>query len=558
MTDSIRLRGVRQNNLQNLDLDLPLGELILLTGVSGSGKSSLAFDTLYAEGQRRYVETFSPYARQFLDRMDRPAADRIEGIPPAIAIDQTNPVRTSRSTVGTRTELNDHLMLLFARAARLDCHGCGREVRRDSPESIWSQLRAGLAAGTRLVVAFPVRVPESLGADMVRQMLAQQGYVRFQHQGPDQLEVIQDRVRLAEDQRGRLIEALETALDKGHGRALVYPLDAERQPGEPWRFSADLHCAHCDIGYHDPAPNLFSFNSPVGACETCRGFGRTIGIDWSLVIPDPGKALLGGAVKPIQSDSYAEVQADLIRFAHQRGVPTDVPWRDLTESDREWVIAGEGHWDDGVWYGLQRFFDWLEGRTYKMHVRVLLSRYRSYDLCPSCAGARLRDEALDWRLGDRALALAALPVGARFSHARVRMPDEVWEALPGLGIHDLMRLPIQRARAFFDGLVLEGALDQALDLLLTEIRARLGYLCEVGVGYLTPDRQSRTLSGGEVQRINLTTALGTSLVNTLFVLDEPSIGLHPRDMDRVTRVLHQLRDRGNSLLVVEHDPQLMQ
>ena len=554
--DCIRLRGVRQNNLKNLDLDLPLGELIVVTGVSGSGKSSLAFDTVYAEGQRRYVETFSPYARQFLDRMDRPAADRIEGIPPAIAIDQTNPVRTSRSTVGTMTELNDHLKLLMARAARLFCRGCGREVQRDTPESIWTQLGGDSGAdGPRVLIAFPVPVPESLGTAQVREMLAQQGYVRLLREDGPVLEVIQDRLRLTPENRGRALEAIETALARGHGRMLIYPIGADREPGTPRRFSADLHCPDCDIAYRDPLPNLFSFNSPVGACETCRGFGRTIGIDWNLVIPDPGKSLIEGVIKPIQSDSYSEVQEDLMRFAHRRGLPTDVPWRDLPESDRDWVLEGEGDWEQGVWYGIRRFFDWLEGRAYKMHVRVLLSRYRSYDSCPTCRGARLKDEALDWRLGEE-----GPRAGGRGPSSDDR-PSALGprpSPLPGLNIHDLMGLPIGRLRAFFEALTLPGALDQAMDLLLPEIRSRLRYLGEVGLDYLTLDRQSRTLSGGEVQRINLTTALGTSLVNTLFVLDEPSIGLHPRDMDRVTAVLHRLRDQGNSLLVVEHDPQVMQ
>ncbi|WP_242470835.1 excinuclease ABC subunit UvrA [Thiocystis violacea] len=556
MNDSIRLRGVRQNNLKNLDLDLPLGELIVITGVSGSGKSSLAFDTLHAEGQRRYVETFSPYARQFLDRLDRPAADRIEGIPPSIAIDQANPVRTSRSTVGTMTELNDHLKLLFARAARLFCQGCGRPVRRDSPETIWEHLAAG-DASPRVLIAFSVAVPESLGLEAVRKLLAQQGYIRLLSETADRIEVIQDRLRLTPENRGRAIEALETALAKGHGRVLVYPLDADHQTGEPWRFSSDRHCPDCDITYRDPAPNLFSFNSPQGACETCHGFGRTIGIDWGLVVPDPSKSLIEGAIKPIQSDSYSEIQEELMGFAHRQGIPTDVPWQALTEADRQWVIEGDGEWDAGVWYGLRRFFAWLEGRSYRMHVRVLLSRYRSYDLCPTCDGARLKDEGLDWRIGDQALAERTLAAGRRFRHARSRMSEAARERLPGLNLHDLLRLPIARARDFFRDLRLDGPMDQAMDLLLAEIRARLGYLCEVGLGYLTLDRQSRTLSGGEVQRINLTTALGTSLVNSLFVLDEPSIGLHPRDMDRVVRVLHRLRDQGNSLVVVEHDPQVM-
>ena len=557
-SEVIRLRGVRQNNLKGLDLDLPLGELIVVTGVSGSGKSSLAFDTVYAEGQRRYVETFSPYARQFLDRMDRPRADAIDGIPPAIAIDQTNPVRTSRSTVGTMTELNDHLKLLFARAAQLYCHGCGRAVRRDNPESIWAALRRRAGDDPpRVLICFEVAVPEGLAPAQLRELLAQQGYVRIQQESADRIEVIQDRLRLTDDNRGRTIEALEAALHQGQGRLRVYPMDAERRPGQPWPFSSALHCADCDIGYRDPTPSLFSFNSPLGACPECRGFGRVIGIDWSLVIPDASKSLLDGAVRPIQSDSYAEVQEDLIAFANRRGIPVDVPWGELSEADRRWVIDGEGEWEARVWYGLRRFFDWLEGRSYKMHVRVLLSRYRSYEPCPSCAGARLKDEALDWRVGDHAQADAVLDRAARFRPGRVGMPDLNWLGLPGLGLHDLMRLPIGACRRFFDGLTLVGAMDQAMDLLLTNIRSRLRYLDEVGLDYLTLDRQSRTLSGGEVQRINLTTALGTSLVNTLFVLDEPSIGLHARDVDRIIAILQRLRDQGNSLLVVEHDADVM-
>jgi len=561
--DCIRLRGVQQNNLKDLNLDLPLGRLIVVTGVSGSGKSSLAFDTVYAEGQRRYVETFSPYARQFLDRMDRPRAERIDGIPPAIAIDQTNPVRTSRSTVGTMTELNDHLKLLFARAGRLFCHGCGREVRRDTPESIWGALlnRSG-NSGPRALICFDVSVPEAMTADEIKELLAQQGYIRYQSEEARRIEVIQDRLRLTQENQGRAVEALEAALAQGHGRLRVYPLDTDRNPGRPWRFSADLHCPDCDIHYREPTPNLFSFNSPLGACESCRGFGRTIGIDWALVIPDETKSLLDGAVKPIQSDSHAEVQEDLIACAHRRGVPTDVPWCELSAADRTWVLEGEGEWqkpDHGqrVWYGIRRFFGWLEGRSYKMHVRVLLSRYRSYDACTACNGARLKNEGLDWRVGSHELADAAMPRGERFRHAGTAMAETAWYGLPGLGIHDLMRLPIDRCRGFFDELTLPATMDQAMDLLLANIRSRLRYLVQVGLGYLTLDRQSRTLSGGEVQRINLTTALGTSLVNTLFVLDEPSIGLHPRDMDRVVAILHQLRDQGNSLLVVEHDPQVM-
>ncbi|NIR30586.1 MAG: excinuclease ABC subunit A, partial [Gammaproteobacteria bacterium] len=556
----IRIQGARQNNLKGLNLRLPLNELIVVTGVSGSGKSSLAFDTIYSEGQRRYVETFSPYARQFLERMDKPQADRIDGIPPAIAIDQTNPVRTSRSTVGTMTELNDHIKLLFARAALLHCRGCGALVREDTPESIWGQILDKVSApesAPRALITFKVAVPENFSQAEVEDALAKQGYTRFQRKHKRALEVIQDRVRLARHRKARVIEDLEAALKHGRGHVSVYPLDAQGQPGKPWRFSSGLHCAECDITYREPLPNLFSFNSPIGACATCRGFGRTMGIDYGLVVPDERKSLEEGAIRPWQTESYRECQSDLMRFARQRGVPTDVPWRKLKKRHRRWVIAGEGDWDDGVWYGVARFFEWLETKSYKMHIRVLLSKYRAYNPCPACKGARLKPEALLWRLGSREDADAVLAPERRFKPDIMSINAEQHAGLPGLTVHDVMLLPIERGHQFFQQVHLPAPLDEATDLLLGEIRSRLGYLVEVGLGYLTLDRQSRTLSGGEVQRINLTTALGTSLVNALFVLDEPSIGLHARDMGRVIGVLQRLRDAGNSLVVVEHDPQIM-
>ncbi|MGE5241441.1 MAG: excinuclease ABC subunit UvrA [Bacteroidota bacterium] len=593
---SIRVKNARQNNLKGFDLELPLNELIVVTGVSGSGKSSLAFDTIYAEGQRRYVETFSPYARQFLERMDKPAADAIEGIPPAIAIDQVNPVRTSRSTVGTMTELNDHLKLLFARAARLYCRGCGREVRRDTPDSILAELMTRASGEIPALITFTVTVPKNFTEKEILGLLANQGYTRIHRKYGEQIEVIQDRVRLAPDNRARIIEDLEAALKIGRGRVTVHvgaaagpspsspsllpqggegsltptPLphagegrsvrsepSARRATSFTWRFSSELHCADCDIAYREPVPNFFSFNSPIGACDTCRGFGRTIGVDYALVVPDESKTLAQGAVRPWQTQSYIECQGDLMRFARKRGVPTDVPWRELAEKHKRWVLDGEGEWNDKVWYGVARFFKWLETKAYRMHIRVLLSKYRAYTPCPACHGARLKPEALLCRLGTQSDAEHVLAPANRFRPAETTLSDTQWTGLPGLNIHDVMCLPIERVSDFFRNLNLPAPLDQAADLLLGEIRSRLRYLVEVGLGYLTLDRQSRTLSGGEVQRINLTTALGTSLVNTLFVLDEPSIGLHARDMNRVIGVLQRLRDAGNSLLVVEHDPQVM-
>ncbi|MGD8930979.1 MAG: excinuclease ABC subunit UvrA [Chromatiales bacterium] len=557
--NSIRIQGAQQNNLKNLDLELPLGELIVITGVSGSGKSSLAFDTVYAEGQRRYVETFSPYARQFLDRMDRPKVERIDGIPPSIAIDQTNPVRTSRSTVGTMTELNDHLKLLFARAARLYCHGCGRAVEPDTPDGIFDRLMQTVGdEAPRLVVTFAIEVPHNFTSDEIKTVLEQQGYTRIHAEQDNLIEVVQDRLRLSKENRSRLVEALELALDKGHGKCAVYPLDQNRVPGQPWKYSSGLHCAHCDIHYREPQPNLFSFNSALGACETCRGFGRTIGIDWNLVIPDDSLSLFDGAIKPFRSGYSMECQEDLVRFGRRRGMDLDTPWKELDETTRRWVIEGDGPWDGRTWYGVREYFDFLESKAYKMHIRVMLSKYRSYDVCPSCHGARLKDEALDFRLGNRQEADAVLDPAQRFRHDAISIPEPSFRQLPGLNIHDLMQLPLEQAHRFFNNLFgkkLKSA--DEFDLLLQEIRSRLSYLLDVGLGYLTLDRQSRTLSGGEVQRINLTTALGTSLVNTLFVLDEPSIGLHPRDIDRIIGVLARLRDAGNSLLVVEHDPQIM-
>jgi excinuclease ABC subunit A len=600
----IRIRGARQHNLKNLDLDIRTGELTVVTGPSGSGKSSLVFDTLFAEGQRRYVETFSAYARQFLDRMDKPAVDRVEGVPPAIAIDQTNPVRSSRSTVGTMTELNDHLKLLFARGADLFDRESGAPVRHDSPESIFAELqaRAAAAGDPRLVVTFPVELPASTTPEEVEQWLSASGYTRVQAERTVQreaaaepeakgkkkakpvieavklLDVVADRFRMSTTEPARVMEAIEVGLKRGGGKLMVYALKLESDPhsgadphsGEPdiWRFSTGLHCPESDIRYAEPTPSMFSFNSAVGACEACRGFGRVIGVDYGLVIPNDKLTLRAGAIKVFQTPAWKECQDDMMRHAEAAGIPRDTPWAKLTPEQQQWVKGGSPQWNgkwNQQWYGVDRFFVYLESKAYKMHIRLLLSKYRSYTECPSCRGARLKNDSLLWRIGNRAQADAVLPAAKRYMPQGVKWSRAQLEALPGLCLHDLMLMPLDRLRAFFS--TLDEALPpagsdasgqaQALRLLLDEINTRVRYLCEVGIGYLTLDRQSRTLSGGEVQRINLTTALGTSLVNTLFVLDEPSIGLHPRDMARIVDAMLRLRDAGNTLVVVEHDPAVM-
>ncbi len=563
----IRIRGARQHNLKNLDLDIQTGELTVVTGPSGSGKSSLVFDTLYAEGQRRYVETFSAYARQFLDRMDRPAVDRVDGVPPAIAIDQTNPVRTSRSTVGTMTELNDHLKLLWARAAQLFDQDTALAVRHDTAETIYADLqqRAAAAMDPRLVFTFPVELPADTSAEQQEQWLAASGFTRVQAErivGERKvLDVVADRLRLGSGdkaaERGRVMEAIELAIKRGGGRLTVYVGDRDEQ----WKYSTGLHCPESDRRYADPQPAMFSFNSAYGACDTCRGFGRIIGVDFGLVIPDARKTLRSGAIKPMQTPAWKDGHEDMLRYAGEAGIPRDTAWAQLTEGQRAWVIDGSPNWTgkwNSQWYGVRRFFEYLESKAYKMHIRVLLSKYRSYTPCTACGGARLKLEALLWRIGGQAEADAVLPPAKRFLPLGTGWSREQLEALPGLNLNDAMQLSIERLRRFFDGLTLPSTLlDDALKLLLDEVRTRLKYLCDVGLGYLTLDRQSRTLSGGEVQRINLTTALGTSLVNTLFVLDEPSIGLHPRDMNRIVVAMQRLRDAGNTLVVVEHDPAVM-
>jgi excinuclease ABC subunit A len=532
---AIQIRGARQNNLKNLDLDIPLNRITVITGVSGSGKSSLAFDTLYAEGQRRYVETFSPYARQFMDRMDRPRVESIKGIPPAIAIDRKDPVRTSRSTVGTMTEITDYVKLLFARLGQLYCRKCQRPVLQQSPQQVWKTLQT-YPAPTEVIVSFPFLVLDDAmdkkmpPGELTRRTLLQMGFDRVIIDGQlsdlslwqpvqDQsgVDVVADCFLLKDAQKERVMDSLEMAFRFGGGRLELLLLPETRLS-----FSRSLECAHCGIAYRPAPPNLFSFNSPLGACETCRGFGRTIDIDLNLVIPDPSLSIAKGAIKPWGGRADGRLEfTDLSDFCRRQNISVDTPFAQLPPDQSRAIIDGTPQY-----YGVRGFFRWLETKTYKMPVRVFLSRYRSYDVCKACNGTRFK-------------------------------PDTLLYRIKGQTIADIYALNVEQAARFFEGLA-ACELDAAARLVLGEITGRLRYLCDVGLNYLTLDRQSRTLSGGEVQRVALASALGSSLVHTLYVLDEPSIGLHPRDSQRLIRILKNLRDLSNTLVVVEHDPSIMQ
>ena len=543
----VEIRGARQNNLKGIDVDLPLGKLTVVTGPSGSGKSSLAFETIYAEGQRRYVETFSPYMRQFLDRMDKPRVDDIRGIPPAIAIEQANPVKSSRSTVGTMTEINDYLKLLWPRVAKAFCPSCGREIRPETAKSIADEVLRD-CADKSVLITFWVAVPAKTEPRTFFEFLQQQGYLRVWidnevvrvDDDPKKIkrlgarvQVIQDRISINQEDRARLVEALETALRFGKGKVNIVDLEAKAE--HP--FSTGWHCPHCDVDIRPPTPGLFTFNNPLGACPECRGFGRTITIDLNKAIPDRSLSIKQGVVRVFRGNEFGNSQKDLLRACAREEIDISVPFEELPKADQEFVISGEKRsgeyteddYENDRWYGVRGFFRWLESQVYKMHMRVLLSRYRAYTTCPSCNGGRFQPEALNYKI----------VVGKDLF------------ALP-----DFAALSISNARDLLAKIEISSG-DSTARMLRDEICARLSYLCEVGVGYLTLDRSTRTLSGGEVQRVNLTTCLGASLVNTLFVMDEPSIGLHPRDIGRLVRVMHNLRDRGNTLLVVEHEEQII-
>jgi excinuclease ABC subunit A len=573
------VRGARTHNLKNVDVTLPHGKLIIITGVSGSGKSSLAFDTIYAEGQRRYVESLSAYARQFLERMEKPDVDRIEGICPAIAIRQKNSVRNPRSTVGTTTEIHDYMRLLFARVGRTFCRNCGAEVVRETAEIVAKRL-ADLPTGTRLLIGFEIPViadaPKAFDADIGDEgetpdalteaatpkvfdpvnetigSLRRRGFGRLLLDGRalpfdeidpaalksrTTLEVVVDRLRIEGDLRSRLTDSIETSYREGGGAAFAVILpgsgtrDAglDRIPGPESRiadvqrlvFSERFECRSCGIAYETPQPRLFSFNNPFGACPTCHGFGNVIELDMDLVVPNQAKSINQGAIEPWSKPHYRAQLAELKRAAKRVQLRLDVPWLDLSDDERRFVIEGDEEYD-----GIRGFFRWLERKKYKVHIRVFLSRYRGYLACPDCGGARLRREARDVRVGGRT-------------------------------IDAVSALTVREAQCFFAELQLSEKEAAVADKVLREIRRRLSFLSDVGLDYLTLDRLSSTLSGGESQRINLATSLGSALVGTLYVLDEPSIGLHSRDNQRLIDILQKLRGQGNTVLVVEHDEEMI-
>jgi excinuclease ABC subunit A len=561
-TDSIVVRGARVHNLKNIDFEIEHNTLTVVTGVSGSGKSSLAFDTIYAEGQRRYVESLSAYARQFLERIEKPDVDLIDGIAPAVAIKQKNSTRNPRSTVATATEIFDYLRLLFARVGRTYCLLCGQEVKKDTVDEVADRLLA-LGEGTRLNVFFPIQVhlppaseknaknlrprkksaESALPSDAIKARLfdlRKRGFNRifqngqiFEFSTPESLLDVNfsqpvfglvDRLVVASDQRARIVDAVEIAYREAG--EVIFETAPRSEDGDGTtprrlRFSQRFECKNDGSRYEEPEPRLFSFNNPYGACPRCQGFGNTIDFDLDLVIPDKGKTLNEGAIEPWTKPKYRPLFTELKRFARQAAIPLDVPWHELDPEQQKLIVNGDAAFD-----GVRGFFQYLERKKYKLHVRVFLSRYRGYSLCSACGGTRLRVEARQVKID-------------------------------GKNICQVCSMTVEEAARFFDRIALSTGQAAIADKLLIELRERLRFLNEVGLEYLTLDRLSSTLSGGEAQRIQLATSLGSRLVGTLYVLDEPSIGLHSRDTHRLIKILQDLRDLGNTILVVEHDPDIM-
>jgi excinuclease ABC subunit A len=552
--DSISIRGARVHNLKDVSVEIPHNAITVVTGVSGSGKSSLAFDTIYAEGQRRYVESLSAYARQFLERMEKPEVDEISGIAPAVAIRQKNSTRNPRSTVATATEIYDYLRLLFARCGQTFCIKCGVEVRRDNPDEIATKALS-LNSGRRFYVMYQLRIAQPQAAaprrgvkkkvaaplqDVLRNALVdiqKRGFNRLYQDGrlhefssPETLLdvdfarpvfVVVDRLVVNPESRSRLIDSIEICYREGGGEAILeFVADSAGSPTERLIFNDRFECKNDGTIYQEPEPRLFSFNNPYGACPRCQGFGNTIDFDLNLVVPDGSKSLDEGAIEPWTKPRYRALLQDVKKWARGQGVPTNVAWRHLTADQRRLILEGD---PENNFSGVKGFFNYLERKKYKLHVRVFLSRYRGYALCPDCGGTRLRPEARAVRVATKS-------------------------------ITEICKLTVKEARAFFATLQLTEMQARVADKVLEEIRTRLQFLDEVGLDYLTLDRLTSTLSGGESQRIQLATSLGSHLVGALYVLDEPSIGLHPRDTQRLIDILKSLRDLGNTVLVVEHDP----
>lgn len=528
--NAISLRGIKTHNLKNINARFPYRTLSVVTGVSGSGKSSLAFDTLYAEGQRRYVESLSSYARQFLERMEKPDIEFIEGILPSIAIEAKNIVTNARSTVGTQTEINDYLRLLFARIGQTFCAKCKKLVSMDTPDSV-SKLLAQSYGGEDISIMFPVKIADH-SERFLKSALAEyekQGFLKAKVKGKvvdidsadtisGGLAVVTDEIKVSSENYARLIESIETAFRYGRGRLEISAKD------DTFHFSNRFACSTCDVEYKSPTPNLFSFNNPLGACPACQGFGRVITIDWNLVVPDISKSVSEGAIEPWTKPSAKNEFDQLKTFCKHKKIPLDKPYRELTEQQKNWILHGDGTEN---YFSVSDFFKYLEKKVYKMHVRVFLSKYRAYLSCGDCHGTRLKPEALLVKVS-------------------------------GLNISEVSKMTIEKSRSFFNTLMLDEQQKKIAEPILLEIRNRLRFLDEVGLGYLTLDRSSRTLSGGEAQRINLATSLGSALVDTLYVLDEPSIGLHERDNHMLIRLLKELRDRGNTVVIVEHDRSMIE
>ncbi len=547
----IRIRGCRVHNLKNIDIDIERGRLVVICGLSGSGKTSLALDTLYAEGQRRYIESFSAYTRQFLQRLDKPDCDSIDGIPPAIAVTRAGEARTSRSTVGTATEIADHLRLLFSKIGKLFCYQCGKPVSADDPSVAASSCQL-LPAGTRLMIGFDVHLPSRREASEILLGLQQEGYVRlvagnqtFHLSDGDRGElakrvgkkgiditVVVDRLT-SEDELTRLTESFETAMEQGNGKATLYTDQTDENAaaaididGRKWTrsvLSREARCNACEIDYHPPTARLFNFNNPLGACPQCEGFGDVVDVDMDLIVPDKNKSIREGAIAPWNSPSYKHELDELLALAKAYEIPVDVPFHELKAKHLKLIQRGVPERKFG---GLDGFFAWLERKKYKMHIRVLLSRYRSYSRCPECNGKRLKPEALAYRIGDKNMAEVA-----------AMRADEALSFLAALELSPRDTIVAKEP--------------------LAQVRDRLNYLGQVGLSYLQIERTLRTLSGGETQRVALTSALGSALVNMLYVLDEPTAGLHPHDVSRLGDAIDGLRRRGNTVVIVEHEESMI-